>query len=141
MGVLRNLRTLRASNTKIGGTIPDAFYENSVLEVLDVTNCRFSGPLSPDVVNFNATLMDLLLENNAFTGPIPSEELGLIAPLEFISLQGNQFTGSISRTLCRKRACMTDVFGDNECVRLARLTVDCDIECSCCNVNEDCDGS
>ena len=75
------------------GFLPDAFYNLTSLEELDISGNYINGPISSEISNF-MILEHLNISNNQFSGMIPTE-LGDIAELKNLDLSFNHFEGSV----------------------------------------------
>lgn len=126
---LSNLREFKASFTQLQGTLPDSMFSSwTNLETLNVEHASLRGILSEDIALWNASLVTLQLQNNQFSGVLPTG-LDALTVLKELQLEGNAFSGTISQSLCARRG---DGFG-----QLSVLTVDCSVECSCCDFYEE----
>jgi hypothetical protein len=115
---------LQLGFTGLGGAIPDEMFVLTDLSEMNLEGALFSGTLSENFRMLNASLMDLSLNNNQFTGPIP-EAFDYLTALETLQIQWNFLTGSISAQICAERGLRFQ--------QLALLTVDCVVECNCCD--------
>ena len=53
------------------GEIPSAYYNLTMLQVLDMSNCNITGPIDGSITNL-VDIQELYLENNMLTGVFPS---------------------------------------------------------------------
>ncbi|KAI3929451.1 hypothetical protein MKW92_050474 [Papaver armeniacum] len=87
------LVSLRLRDNNLTGTLPEPALQNSTcksLEVLDLSNNKFSGEFPEFVTRFSG-LKELSLGNNDFYGQIPATLSGL--SLDKLNLSYNNFTG------------------------------------------------
>ncbi|CAN6181544.1 unnamed protein product [Urochloa humidicola] len=102
-----SLRHLNLSNNNLTGTFPSPLTSPSssiadffpVLELIDMYNNNFSGPLPPFNAN-HTSLRYLHLGGNYFNGSIPTT-FGDLASLEYLGLNGNALTGRVPSSLSR----------------------------------------
>lgn len=129
MAQLSNLEQFSAGSTQLFGTLPDSIFASlTLLRELDLQHSSFQGTLSEEIALWNSTLEILWLQHNDFTGTLP-QALDILTHLSELRLEGNQFSGIVSETVCQERG---DLYKD-----LVFLTVDCQVECNCCD-NYDC---
>ncbi|KAL0016960.1 hypothetical protein SO802_004029 [Lithocarpus litseifolius] len=100
MGNLTSLKFLNISTNVFIGKFPgEITLRMANLEVLDIYNNNFSGPLPTEIVNLK-NLKHLCLGGNYFSGSIP-DSYSEIQSLEFLGLNGNSLTGKIPASLGR----------------------------------------
>lgn len=107
--------------------IPDELSTLKNLTDLQFQDNLLTGPI-PSTLGLLTSLVSLQLQNNQFTGVIPTA-LDTLTVLNKLQLEGNSLTGTISESLCARRG---DGLG-----QLSVLTVDCSVECSCCDFYEE----
>ncbi|CAI5516535.1 unnamed protein product [Closterium sp. Naga37s-1] len=98
VNLFENMTNLQAvyllSNDYQGQPMPD-FSKNAALEVMELTECGFSGPL-PAYIGGMASLVNLSLAHNQFAGEIPPDMFGAgQASLQSVRLNNNQIKGPI----------------------------------------------
>ena len=127
---LSNLRVFRAGFTRIQGTLPvDLFPSITAMHTWTTEGALLSGTLPNELSRWNASLKTLQLQNNQLNGTLP-EGLDALTLLEELKLEGNVgLSGTVSTTLCDRKGTR---FGE-----LRELTVDCTVECSCCDSYEE----
>ncbi|KAL7580253.1 hypothetical protein ACA910_012990 [Epithemia clementina (nom. ined.)] len=137
IGNMSRLNEIRVqTNSKLGGTLPDSFYELTNLWRIDLRDCNFSGGLDPRISEF-AELTELRLTNNPMSGPLPAE-ITLWEFIDRIELTGTDLTGTIPQEFCDRRR-------DNG-IRI--IETNCreengegaELECSCCTLCCDSNG-
>ncbi|CAB9522480.1 leucine rich repeat [Seminavis robusta] len=132
-GELSNINVFSASFTQLNGPLPDTLFEDlTQLEKLDVESAALTGTLSEQLALWNDSIQILRLQNNQFTGIIPNA-LDALTRLGELRLEGNSFSGTISDAVCARRG--------QGFQQLGTLTVDCSVECSCCDDYEKCSNS
>ncbi|CAN1300624.1 Receptor-like protein 6 [Linum perenne] len=93
-----NLRIVEVrNNSLITGTLPEFPIGNNLLQVIDLSDTKFSGKL-PDSIHNLASLEELHLDNCIFHGVIPSS-INTLTELRSLSLSGNNFSGQIPPSL------------------------------------------
>ncbi|CAN1300623.1 Receptor-like protein 52 [Linum perenne] len=89
-----NLRIVEVrNNSLITGTLPEFPIGNNLLQVIDLSDTKFSGKL-PDSIHNLASLEELHLDNCMFHGVI-SSSINTLTELQYLGLSGNNFSGSI----------------------------------------------
>ncbi|CAN1189702.1 Receptor-like protein Cf-9 homolog [Linum perenne] len=89
-----NLRIVEVrNNSLITGTLPEFPIGNNLLQVIDLSDTKFSGKL-PDSIHNLASLEELHLDNCIFHGVIPSS-INTLTELRSLSLSGNNFSGPL----------------------------------------------
>ena len=152
IGQLQRLEQLSIGNSQIGGVLPEELFTLGNLSQLNIENATFTGKLSSSFANLKSARI-INLSNNEFTGAIPGAfyELEFLGEFieastlpilshkthdfsscqtEILALQGNQLTGVIPTDLCDT---VGVGFG-----RLQNLTVDCAVDCDCCDEWTEC---
>lgn len=126
-GISSSLMRLDLSHTAMGGPLPEELELFHMLELLNLEECSFDGPI-PELSCENAQM--IRLNGNKFSGTIPS--MNNCTRLEHLNLRDNPFlTGEISDALCGDEWQYTQEF--------TSFRVDCDIICGCCDFNAQCD--
>ena len=126
---LSNLESFYAAFTQLNGPLPDKLFARlTKLEILDVQNASLTGTLSEHLALWNNSIQTLRLQNNQFDGSLPTA-LDSLTRLMELHLEGNAFVGAISESVCDRRG---DGFQE-----LSYLSVDCAVECSCCDAYDE----
>jgi hypothetical protein len=122
---LTNLIQINVKTNDLTGVLPPNLLRAPSLEILNLSENNFSGDLSILFNNYEGgtypafgTLSQLNLDHNDFSGEIPSQLLFLQA-LEELTLEVNSLSGTVD-SICNARD-------------IALFTVDCNVECECCN--------
>lgn len=135
IGKLSNLEELHLNNNlQLTGQLPDALFDHtSELRTLDLSDCGFSGTLSPKIGYRWEDLEIFRISNNKFHGSIPWEFTALDRLLNVL-LHGNDLTGTVPENMCS-----SDVFDGTE---NNEYKADCapgddgviELHCKCCTV-------
>lgn len=126
---LFNLQIFHAGHTQIQGTLPaNLFADIAAMQTWSTHGTALSGTLPEELSLWNASLRILELTDNQLVGPLPVA-LEALTLLQELKLEGNGLSGTISAALCARRG---SKFGE-----LQELTVDCSVECSCCDFYEE----
>ncbi|CAN1778213.1 Receptor-like protein 9DC3 [Linum perenne] len=89
-----NLRIVEVrNNSLITGTLPEFPIGNNLLQVIDLSDTKFSGKL-PDSIHNLASLEELHLDNCMFHGVI-SSSINTLTELQYLGLSGNNFSGPL----------------------------------------------
>ncbi|XP_010246813.1 PREDICTED: receptor protein kinase CLAVATA1-like [Nelumbo nucifera] len=97
---LTSLKLLNLSNNIMYGHVPESIFGGLLeLEVFDIYNNNFSGPLPIELVKLKR-LKHLHLGGNYFSGEIPSVYCE-IQSLEYLGLNGNGLSGKVPASLSR----------------------------------------
>lgn len=88
------LTSLALPANNLTGSLPVAFFNAPLLNLLDLRNNNITGALPPEISNLSA-LQLLNLQNNQMDGALPNGLFSL-SNLTQLFLRGNNFTGSIS---------------------------------------------
>ncbi|KAJ9165953.1 hypothetical protein P3X46_020763 [Hevea brasiliensis] len=100
MAELTSLRIFNISNNAFVGNFPgEITLGMTQLEILDMYNNNFSGPLPLDLVHLK-NLKHLHLGGNYFSGSIP-ESYSEIQSLEYLGLNGNGLSGKVPSSLAK----------------------------------------
>lgn len=115
VGLLTSMKEFDVFNTKIGGSIPEELFSDrmKLLNVIILSQCEFTGTISPSIGNLPGLGYFLLAKNTGIVGTIPAE-LALL-PLRRLDIDGTNLTGSMPDEVCALR-------GDNF---LYRVKADC----------------
>ena len=134
IGQISKLGELRLqSNPRLGGSIPDSFYDLKELYRCDLRSCNFSGSLNSSRISQLQKMTDFRLSSNKFSGPLPMEIQDLPL-LRDIQLANTDLTGSIPTEMCSRRGAEDGIY---------RMTADCredavggvtELECDCCTL-------
>jgi hypothetical protein len=134
IGAMTVLTAYTVGSSLMSGGIPDELYFVNTLEILDLHNAYFSGPLSENGFANLTSLNRLEVQDNDFTGQIPIASILLMEDLERLQLQGNdQLSGSIPKELCVTRGTRPNELGE--------FSVGCNVPCFidyCCDFNPEC---
>ncbi|CAB9496614.1 leucine Rich Repeat [Seminavis robusta] len=132
IGLPNQLVELVLSNTNLQGTIPDELYTRlDGLQGLSLSNCNFSGTISPSL-GLLTTLSHLHLSKNKFHGTIPND-LVAVTMLEHLLVDGNDLSGTVPISFCQNFYAKEGTF--------YKVVADClpdpetgipRIECDCC---------
>eukprot|EP00605_Chrysophyceae_sp_TOSAG23-4_P000091 GSChrysophyteH1.ASY1.ANO1.93.1 assembled CDS len=97
---LTKMSDFKVFENELTGTIPYAFSQWSDLRYFQVENNHFTG--SPDIFDeLNMLELEVIdIGNNAFTGPLPSDTF-LLPSLRIYAAPENCFSGSIPDTVCK----------------------------------------
>nr|GLL49112.1 probable leucine-rich repeat receptor-like protein kinase At1g35710 [Ipomoea trifida] len=94
----RNLAYLDLRGTNSNGSIPESLFTNlEKLEYLDLSDNKFSGPLSPNINNLT-NLKNLQLSYNQFQGEIPYS-IGQLKDLQVLDISYNLLISTIPSSL------------------------------------------
>jgi hypothetical protein len=150
IGAMTNLTEITLGSSLMSGGIPNELYFVRTLEILDLHNASFSGPLSEIGFANLTSLTRLELHDNDFAGQIPIVSILFMEVLERLQLEGNdQLSGSIPEEICLTRGTSP--------TELGFLSVGCNVSCfipycneailgeacfsftdGCCDVNPEC---
>jgi hypothetical protein len=134
IGAMTFLTVFTVGSSLMSGGIPDELYFVNTLEILDLHNASFSGPLSENGFANLTSLIHLEVQDNDFTGEIPIASFLLMEDLERLKLEGNdQLSGLISEELCATHGTKPTELGE--------LSVGCNVPCfkgGCCDANPEC---
>ena len=90
---IQTLQTLNLSNNELlQGTLPNSIGNLTMLSIIDLSLCNFSGSIPSSMANLTQ-LVYLDMSSNNFTGPIPS--FSMTKNLTQIHLSHNHLTGKI----------------------------------------------
>ncbi|TQD91156.1 hypothetical protein C1H46_023275 [Malus baccata] len=95
---LPSLAELHLAWNYIPGEFPKFLYNCSNLEVLDLSQNYFVGPIPPDIYRMSPSLKYLDLGGNNFSGDIPAA-IGRLTELTTLRLSSNLFNGSVPREI------------------------------------------
>ena len=90
---LKNITDIDLSFNYIPGGFPTGLYNCTKLEILDLSQNCFVGPIPADIDRLSPQLYLLYLVANNFSGDIPAA-IGRLPELRFLRLTQNQFNGS-----------------------------------------------
>jgi len=96
--VFPGLQKLYAGSNKMNGIFPIDLISLTKLELLEITNNKFTGSLDGSELEKLNELEEFYASNNDFLGVIPSE-FGSMTKLQQLDLAGNRLSGSIPTTL------------------------------------------
>ncbi|XP_052625032.1 receptor-like protein 33 [Lactuca sativa] len=107
------LRYLYLQSNQIQGQFPPSFCNLRKLEMLDISNNRFSGVIPKCLRNIISSLVMVDMGNNSFHGIIPDvyKECG---ELQGLILNGNQLQGEIPSSLSKCQSLMVLDLGNNK---------------------------
>jgi hypothetical protein len=129
IGAMTVLTAFTVGSSLMSGGIPDELYFVDTLEILDLHNASFSGPLSENGFANLTSLNRLEMQDNDFTGQIPIASILLMEDLERLQLKGNdQLSGTIPEELCLNRGTRP--------TELGVLTVGCNVPCFILNCDD-----
>lgn len=123
-----SLSDVQFPHNGLSGSLPSELFTLKQVTKLVLNNNTLRGTLSEEFRRWNASLKVLELQNNLLTGVLP-EALDYMTALEELKLEGNDLSGTISPALCARRG---QPWGG-----LRVLSVDCSVECSCCDFYEE----
>jgi hypothetical protein len=139
IGDMKQMMDIRVhKNSRLGGDIPESFYNLTSLMNVDYSECRFTGTISSWIGNLKE-LSNFMIHDNAFSGTIPVElarnnKLGwrdrgeeYDQSLGNVQIQSNQFQGKMSDEFCdlRLHTLIADCSPDP-------VTGDVEMQCDCC---------
>jgi hypothetical protein len=94
LGMIEHLRHLDLSNNFFNGSLPNAIFNASELQVLSLSSNVISGELPAELIGGLRSLQLLNLSDNALAGKVP-ENLTALQNLTVVSLRSNYFSGSV----------------------------------------------
>jgi LRR receptor-like serine/threonine-protein kinase FLS2 len=128
-----SLTDYTVGSSQMSGPIPSELFTIQTLEVLDLHNASFSGPLSEAGFSNLTSLVRWEVQDNDFTGAIPFSATLLMANLERFQVQGNdQLTGTVPSAFCALRG--------TKPTEIQVVFVGCNVQCNpgCCDANPAC---
>jgi hypothetical protein len=136
---LSRLKTLDLEGNQLHGTLPEEYGEMTKLESLYVESNRFEGPLPPTFGNLT-NLVHLFVDDNFFSGTVPTEYSAL-TNLEYFWFDHNLLTGSVDGTFCDSNPRLNGTNLKSNCLGNDLGGIQAQIECSCCTVCCDSNGT
>lgn len=133
IAVMVNLTDYTVGSSAMSGPIPSQLFSIQTLEVLDLHNASFFGPLSEAGFSNLTALVRWEVQDNDFTGSIPFSATLLMGNLERFQIQGNdKLTGSVPDAFCALRGTAP--------TELQVVFVGCNVQCEpgCCDTNPEC---
>lgn len=117
------------SNNTLTGPIPSSLFEIPTIEIVYLFGNQMTGTI-PSTFGNASLLRDLYINDNLLSGTVPSILPDQLTMLTEFRLESNEIVGTMPSSICALR-------GEDQMTDLFTLTADCDgsppqIECDCC---------